>query len=646
MHAAFLYHAIRAGMDMGIVNAGQLAVYDEIPEALLEHVEDLLFNRRPDATDRLVAFAGQVAGGGKRREKDDAWRAESVDERLSHALIQGIVDHIEEDAEEARQIYGSPLAVIEGPLMGGMNIVGDRFGSGKMFLPQVVKSARVMKKAVAYLQPYIEDEQRDTGPVAARTRILLATVKGDVHDIGKNIVGVVLGCNNYETIDLGVMVPADQIVAQARQENVDMIGLSGLITPSLDEMVHVARELQRAGLDLPLLIGGATTSKKHTAVKIAQHYDAPTFHVSDASRAVELVGRLIGNESRLEIDAANRADQQAMRDAFEKRSGTGLRPYREARRTRLALDWKNAKIPRPEFLGNRVVECPPADLVEYIDWTPFFHVWELRGVYPRILDDARYGKAARELFDNGREMLDELLRDGRLTARGVYGFHCANSDGDDIVLFEDEDRERESMRFHTLRQQRLAGADRPALALADFVAPRSSGVPDYLGAFAVTAGIGVQQIVADFEAEHDDYNAILVKALADRLAEAFAEKLHQQARRDWGYGRDEQLSSEDLIRERYRGIRPAPGYPACPDHSVKGALFELLDAPAIGVTLTESFAMQPAASVSGFYLAHPEARFFAVGPIGRDQVEAYAKRVGQSIETVERRLGPNLGYEA
>ena len=474
----------------------------------------------------------------------------------------------------------------------------------------------------------------------------MATVKGDVHDIGKNIVGVVLGCNRYETIDLGVMVPADQIIATARREKVDMIGLSGLITPSLDEMVHVAQELQRSGLDLPLLIGGATTSKKHTAIKIAPQYEGPTFHVTDASRAVELVGRLIGEESSTEIDKLNRESQQTLRDSFAKRTGQGLRSYADARQSRPSRDWKNSDLATPAFLGSRVAESSLADLVEYIDWTPFFHVWELRGVYPRILKDARYGKTARELLESGRGMLDELVGEGRLTARGVYGFHPANSDGDDIVLFEDEDRTREALRFHTLRQQRLASGDKPSLALADFVAPLSSGRSDYLGTFAVTAGLGLQEIASEFERDHDDFNSILVKALADRLAEAFAEKLHQQARLDWGYGKDEQLSVDDLTRERYRGIRPAPGYPACPDHSIKGALFELLDAPAIGIRLTESFAMLPAASVSGFYLAHPEARYFSVGPIGRDQVEAYAKRAGESIETIERRLQPNLGYEA
>jgi 5-methyltetrahydrofolate--homocysteine methyltransferase len=648
MHAAFLFHAIQAGMDMGIVNAGQLAVYDDIPADLLERVEDVLFDRREDATERLVDFAETVKGSSTRRKKDDSWRQGSIAERLSHALIHGVVDHIVEDAEEARVEYGSPLAVIEGPLMAGMNVVGDRFGAGKMFLPQVVKSARVMKQAVAYLQPFMEEEQRAAGLTTARARVLLATVKGDVHDIGKNIVGVVLGCNNFDVIDLGVMVPAERILETARSENVDLIGLSGLITPSLDEMVHVAGKMRHAGLDLPLLIGGATTSKKHTAVKIAPGYDAPTLHVVDASRAVDVVGKLLREPSRKELDAKNRLEQQAIRDAFDRRSSAGLIPYAEAKRARFAPDWRQASPERPEFLGSRIVsDMPLGELVPYIDWTPFFHVWELRGVYPRILEDPRYGAAATEVFENARSSLDDLVRDRRLTARGVYGFYRANSDGDDILLFEDEAREKELLRFHTLRQQRPLPAGKPSLALADFVAPLTSGVDDYIGAFAVTAGLGTKEIVAEFEKRHDDYNAIMTKALADRLAEAFAEKLHEQARRDWGYGADERLTPEDLIRERYRGIRPAPGYPACPDHSEKRTLFRLLEAsPAAKISLTESYAMLPAASVCGLYFAHPESRYFAVGPVGRDQVQDYAGRKGESVESLERWIRPNLGYEA
>jgi len=645
MHAAFLYHAIQAGMDMGIVNAGQLAVYDEVPADLLERVEDVLLNRRDDATDRLVELAETVKGKGTRREKDERWREAPVAQRLAHALVQGISEHAATDAEEARLEYGTSLAVIEGPLMDGMNVVGDLFGSGKMFLPQVVKSARVMKKAVAYLEPFMEDEKQ-AASATRRLRLLLATVKGDVHDIGKNIVGVVLGCNNYEVIDLGVMVPAEEIVAAAREHEVDIIGLSGLITPSLDEMVHTAEVLEREGICVPLLIGGATTSKKHTAVKIAPRFEQPTLHVLDASRAVDVVGRLLTPRLREELDRSNRAEQQAAREAFDNRASSALLPYLEARKLRLRIDWEASRIARPDFIGPRRVECPLAELVPYIDWSPFFHVWELRGVYPKILDDPRYGAAARELHQNATRVLERIVRDRQLEARGVYGFYPANADGDDIVVYAGDDRAHEAARFHTLRQQRPRSDGKPLLALADFIAPRDSGIGDYVGGFAVTTGIGLETMVSRLELDHDDYGAIMAKALADRLAEAFAEKLHEQARCDLGYGSDEGLTPEDLIRERYRGIRPAPGYPASPDHSEKRTLFDLLGVEAAtGITLTESFAMQPAASVSGLYLAHEEARYFAVGRIGRDQAEDYARRKGSEREHVERWLRPNLDYE-
>ncbi len=647
MHAAFLYHAIQAGLDMGIVNAGQLDVYDEVPRDLLERVEDVLFNRRRDATDRLIEFAETVKGPRRTQAKDDAWRAGTVEERLAHALIKGVVDHVDDDVEEARQKYGRPLDVIEGPLMDGMNVVGDLFGAGKMFLPQVVKSARVMKKAVAHLEPFMEEERRKSGAKSTRTKILLATVKGDVHDIGKNIVGVVLSCNNYDVVDLGVMVPAERIVEEAKSCEARIVGLSGLITPSLDEMVHTAQELERAGIDVPLLIGGATTSAKHTAIRIAPGYGSSTVHVVDASRAVDVVGRLLNPTSRAALDARNRIEQQTARERFEGGSAKPLLAYTDAVGRRLDLDWTEATIPRPRFLGPRLVEDVSIEtLVPYIDWSPFFHVWELRGTYPRILDDPDCGQTARELMDNGRRVLDDLVSGGRLTARGIYGFFPAQSDGDDIVVYADEKRTEEVTRFGTLRQQRTAAADKPRLSLADFIAPRDSGVADYLGGFAVTAGLGLSELVAERERDHDDYGSIMLKALADRLAEAFAELLHERARADWGYGGRENLSKEDLIRERYRGIRPAPGYPACPDHTQKRRLFDLLEVESgVGITLTGNFAMQPAASVSGLYFAHPESRYFAVGPIGRDQVEHYAARMGISVAEVERWLRPNLGYD-
>jgi len=647
MNAAFLYHAIRAGLDMGIVNAGQLAVYDEIDEELLEHVEDVVLNRRPDATERLVAFAGSVKGEVRAEKRDAAWRHGPVEERLEHALVHGIADHIESDVEEARGRYSRALEIIEGPLMAGMNVVGDRFGAGKMFLPQVVKSARVMKRAVAYLTPFMEEEKAASGGGRSQGKVLLATVKGDVHDIGKNIVGVVLGCNNYEVIDLGVMVPAETIVQTARDESVDLVGLSGLITPSLDQMVHVAGELDRNGFDVPLLIGGATTSRKHTAVKIAPAYAGPTVHVLDASRAVGVVASLLDGDDRARLDAENRSEQEKLREAFARRQATRLVPLAEARARRPAVDWDAASVPAPEFLGVKVLaDFPLEELVGFIDWSPFFWAWEMKGSFPKILEHERYGREARELHARAVDLLNRLVRDRGLTARGAYGFFPAAAAGDDVVLFTDESRDEELARLHFLRQQKEKTGDPPYFALADWVAPRDSGVRDYLGAFAVTAGIGAGERVREFEDAHDDYHAIMVKALADRLAEAFAECLHARVRAEWGYGRGERLSSEDLIKERYRGIRPAPGYPACPDHTEKATLWRVLDAESgAGIALTETFAMTPAASVSGLYFSHPESRYFAVGPIGADQVRDYAERKGMSVSEVERWLAPNLGYD-
>jgi 5-methyltetrahydrofolate--homocysteine methyltransferase len=645
MHSAFLFHAIKAGMDMGIVNAGQLVVYEDIPKNLLEHVEDVIFNRRPDSTERLVQFAESVKGTGKKREEDLTWREAPVEARLSHALVHGVVDFIETDVEEARQKYPRPLDIIEGPLMDGMKVVGDLFGAGKMFLPQVVKSARAMKKAVAYLLPYMEEEKRRTGDTSAHGRLVMATVKGDVHDIGKNIVGVVLGCNSYEVIDLGVMVPAAKILDAAVEHNADIVGLSGLITPSLDEMVFVAREMKRRGMTLPLLIGGATTSKQHTAVKIAPEYDGPVVHVLDASRAVDVVSNLLG-EKRPEFDRANREMQEETRDKYAARAERPLLSYEQAKANRLRLDWDAHEIASPWFVGRRYLDdVPLADVAKYIDWTFFFSAWELKGRYPGILSHPQYGAAARELFDHAQELLNRILADKLLTAKGSYGFWPANTEDDDIVVFTDDSRRKELIRLPMLRQQEVIADKRPNRSLADFIAPRDSGVPDYIGMFAITAGIGVDELVREFERDHDDYHAIMVKALADRLAEAFAEYLHAQARKDWGYGEREQLSNDDLIAEKYRGIRPAYGYPACPDHSEKFKLFDLLDARKQGITLTDHGAMLPAASVSGLYFSHPEAKYFNVGRIGRDQLESYARRKGMPIEDVERWLSTNLAYD-
>jgi 5-methyltetrahydrofolate--homocysteine methyltransferase len=651
MHSAFLYHAIRAGLDMGIVNAGQLAVYAEVPQDLLILVEDVLFNRRADATERLVKHAESIQQTDPLETVIHAWRSASVDERLSHGLIKGITDFIEADVEEARQKYGAPLAVIEGPLMSAMNVVGDLFGSGKMFLPQVVKTARVMKKAVAYLLPFLEAEKKTRALPQAKGKILMATVKGDVHDIGKNIVGVVLSCNNYEVIDLGVMVPSEKILQAAREQQVDLIGLSGLITPSLDEMCHVACEMERAGFTMPLLIGGATTSKAHTAVKIAPHYRHPVIHVLDASRAVHVAASLTRPDQKPVYVENNAREQARLREEHANDSARkSLLSLDQARARRTPIDWTRAKLPQPSFLGTRIwPDVPLGDMVSFIDWSPFFHTWELRGRYPRLLEDPNIGSKARELFEDAQALLQRIIKEKLIQARAVYGFFPANSVGDDIELYTNESRTQVWTVFHTLRQQMDKPAGQHNHALADFIAPKDgpgAPLPDYLGAFAVTAGHGVTELCRKFEADHDDYSSIMTKALADRLAEALAEYLHQKAREDWGYGKGENLTHEDLIRERYCGIRPAAGYPACPDHTEKRILFDLLEVEKnTGITLTESFAMYPASSVSGLYFAHPEAKYFAVGKIGRDQVLDYQRRKNKDLKEIERWLAPNLGYE-
>ncbi|HEY4284165.1 MAG TPA: methionine synthase [Chthoniobacterales bacterium] len=663
MHAAFLFHAIKAGLDMAIVNAGQLAVYEDIEPELRERVEDVLLNRRPDATERLVELAERVQTKGKTKVKDDVWRAQPVEERLKHALVHGITDFIDVDTEEARQKSKRPLDVIEGPLMAGMSVVGDLFGSGKMFLPQVVKSARVMKKAVAYLMPFMEAEK--SAGSKPQGRIVMATVKGDVHDIGKNIVGVVLQCNNYEVIDLGVMVPAAKILDTARQIQADAIGLSGLITPSLDEMVHVAQEMEREGFALPLLIGGATTSRAHTAVKIAPHYRSSTVHVLDASRAVGVVSSLLNEEQRKAFDVKTRAEYAALREQYAaKTREKKFLPIEQARKNRIQIDWDDYTPPTPDFLGARVYSsCPGSTpvsgvaegvsletLVEYVDWSPFFHTWELRGRYPAIFEDPVVGQQARELFDDAQKLLQQIIRDNSLIARGVHGFWPANSRGDDVDLFTDETRTEKSATLYFLRQQIPKPADQFNSCLADFVAPSqpstlNSQLADYIGGFAVSIH-GADELAKKFSAEHDDYNAILAKALADRLAEAFAEFLHKQTRIAWGFGQSENLSSVELIAEKYRGIRPAAGYPACPDHVEKRTLFDLLQAEeSAGIHLTESYAMHPGSSVSGLYFSHPESKYFGVGKIDRDQVADYAARRGESLGDVEKRLGQNLGYE-
>ena len=647
MHSAFLYRAIQAGLDMGIVNAGQLAIYEEIPKDLLQLVEDVLLNRRPDSTERLLAFTETVKVKEKGAVAEDTWRKGTLEERLAHALVKGIADYIEEDTEEARQKYGKPLNVIEGPLMSAMNIVGDLFGSGRMFLPQVVKSARVMKKAVAYLQPYLEAEKQAAGGGAfVKGRIVMATVKGDVHDIGKNIVGVVMGCNNYDVIDLGVMVPADKILKTARETNADLIGLSGLITPSLEEMVHVAKEMAREGFTVPLLIGGATTSRTHTAVKIAPAYPHTVIHVHDASRAVGVMGNLISAELKESYAEENRLEQERARVKHQSRKAQPLLSLTDARAKKPVYDWSSYTPPKPSFIGTRVYKpVPLAEIVPYIDWTPFFHSWELRGIYPKIFEQEGVGPKAKELFDDGQKLLEQIVREGKLEARAVIGFFPANSVQEDIEVYADESRHLLTT-FHTLRQQQVKGSQEPNYAVGDFIAPRQSGKLDYIGGFAVTAGLHIEPIVEKFEKDNDDYNALMTKALADRLAEGLAELMHKRARIEWGFGKDEKLEVADLIHERYRGIRPAPGYPALPDHTEKRLLFDLLCVEKhTGINLTENFAMYPAAAVSGFYFSHPESKYFAVGKIDRSQVDDYSRRKGMDLRTVEQWLSPNLNYD-
>jgi len=652
IHSAFLYHAIVAGMDMGIVNAGMLEVYEEIEPELKMLVEDVLLNRRPDATERLVEYGETLKGAGKAstEKKAEEWRNGTVEERLAHALVKGIDTYIEADAEEARVKLGRPLWVIEGPLMAGMSIVGDLFGAGKMFLPQVVKSARVMKKAVAHLTPYMEAEKEAKAAageeVRAHGKIVLATVKGDVHDIGKNIVGVVLACNNYEVIDMGVMVPCEKILERAKAVNADLIGLSGLITPSLDEMVHVAREMERQGFKLPLLIGGATTSRAHTAVKIAPHYSEPVVHIVDASRAVPVTTSLLSDEGKSGFVAQHRADYEAVRKAHAAPRQTTV-SLEVARSRRTPIVWRAEDLPSPTFTGVRVLDNFPLEtLRKFIDWTPFFHTWGLKGVYPRILEHEEQGAQARQIFKEGNALLDVIIEQKLITAKGVYGLFPANAVGDDVELFADDKREKVIERFHFLRQQANREGSEPCRSLSDFIAPNETGLPDHIGAFAVTSGIGLKELCDSYRAKHDDYNAIMAEALADRLAEAFAECLHKRVRDEWGYGCAENLSTADLIQEKYRGIRPAAGYPACPDHTEKGPLWHLLDIGAnTGMQITESFAMWPGSSVSGLYFAHPRSRYFSLGKIDRDQVADYSKRKGMSVSEVERWLGQNLNYD-
>ena len=657
MHAAFLYHAIKAGLDMAIVNAGMLGVYEEIPRDLLERIEDVLLNRRPDATERLVAFADELkarqGGASKTEVKEDlAWRDGTVEERLKHALVKGIDTYVEADTEECRRKYPRPLDTIEGPLMDGMRVVGDLFGAGKMFLPQVVKSARVMKKAVAYLTPFMEEEKKRLAAAGTATRaqgrIVMATVKGDVHDIGKNIVGVVLACNNYEVIDLGVMVPCDRILATAREKQADLIGLSGLITPSLDEMVHVAREMQREGFTVPLLIGGATTSPAHTAVKIAPEYPPGAVHVLDASRVVNVASSLLSPENKPGFLAEVHAKQVRQREEFAtRRSRRPLLSLAEARRRRTPVDWTKTDIPHPEFSGPRVFDPVPLDeIVPYIDWGPFFSAWELRGRFPDLLKDEAVGPAATKLYADAQGLLGRIVAEKRFIAKAVIGFWPANAVGDDLEVYADEQRRRRLTTIHCLRQQHEKPAGQFNHSLADFIAPKDTGRLDYVGGFAVTAGHGADQFAAEFRARHDDYSAIMAQALGDRLAEALAELMHKKARDFCGYGRAEELTMAETIREKYRGIRPAPGYPACPDHTEKRLLFDLLGAEAAaGITLTESFAMHPASSVCGFYFNHPDSKYFAVGKLGKDQIGDYAQRKGLSVAETEKWLAPYLDYE-
>jgi 5-methyltetrahydrofolate--homocysteine methyltransferase len=654
MHSAFLYHAIAAGMDMGIVNAGMLEVYEEIERELKVLVEDVLLNRRPDATERLVDHGERLKAEGSgsvvSEKKSEEWRNGTVEERLSHALVKGIDAYIEIDTEAARVKLGRPLLVIEGPLMDGMGVVGDLFGAGKMFLPQVVKSARVMKKAVAHLTPFMEAEKaamEAAGEVVkAQGKIVLATVKGDVHDIGKNIVGVVLACNNYDVIDLGVMVSCEKILERAKAEKADMIGLSGLITPSLDEMVHVAKEMERQGFKLPLLIGGATTSRAHTAVKIAQHYSEPVVHVLDASRAVPVTTSLLSEEGKEEFVAKHRADYEALRKAHSAPRQTVV-SLETARSRRTPIEWRREDLPTPAFTGVRVFDnFSLATLRDFIDWSPFFHTWGLKGIYPRILEHPEQGEQARQIFKDANVLLDKIIEKNLITARGVYGFFPASAVGDDVELYKADTRTEVLERFHFLRQQANKEGSEPCRSLSDFIAPKETGLPDHIGAFAVTSGIGLKELCDKFRADNDDYNAIMAEAVADRLAEAFAECLHKRARDEWGYGCQENLSPEDFIQEKYRGIRPAAGYPACPDHTEKGPLWRLLDVQAnTGMLITESFAMWPGSSVSGLYFAHPQSRYFSLGKIDRDQVADYHERKGMSVAEVERWLGPNLNYD-
>ncbi len=648
MHSSFLYHAIGNGMNVGIVNPSMLEIYDDIPKELLERVEDVLLNRRDDATERLLDFAENVKGGKQKKVIDDAWRKESVEKRLTHALVRGVLDFIEEDTEEARVKYKQSIKVIEGPLMDGMNVVGDLFGAGKMFLPQVVKSARVMKKSVAYLLPFIEEEKEE-GSANAIPKILMATVKGDVHDIGKNIVSVVLACNNYEIVDLGVMVPAEKILEKAIEEKVDVIGLSGLITPSLDEMVHVAKEMERQDFKIPLMIGGATTSRIHTAVKVDPNYSGAVIHVLDASRSVSVVSDLLNEELQADFIKKTKETYQTLRtDHANRKQVKNYIPYQAAKENRIKIDWKSTKIKTPTFIGNKTFLDFPMDKIrKYIDWTPFFSTWMLKGKYPQIFENEVVGVEAKKLYDDAQKMLDEIIANHQLVANAVIGIYPANAEGDDVILYKTEDRKEPLETFHFLRQQGKKGNGIANNSLVDFIAPKSKNKNDYLGFFAVTTGIGIEKLIEKYESEHDDYQSIMVKSLTDRLAEAFAELMHEKVRKElWGYDSSEALNSEELIKEKYNGIRPAPGYPACPDHTEKQLLFDLLEVERnTGISLTESYAMYPTAAVSGFYFAHEDSKYFGLGKIEKDQVEDYAVRKNMSVAEVEKWLAPNLSYK-
>ena len=649
MHSAFLYHAIGAGLDMGIVNAGMLQVYDEIPKDLLVLVEDVILNRRKDATDRLIAFAEKIKDKDEVIVKADAWRNENVQSRLKHALIKGIVEFIDKDVEEARKFYSRSLDIIEGPLMDGMNVVGDLFGSGKMFLPQVVKSARVMKKAVAILLPYIEAEQASGGKMKSNGKIVMATVKGDVHDIGKNIVGVVLACNNFEVVDLGVMVPADKILKAIADEKADILGISGLITPSLEEMVHIAKEMERTGQKIPLLIGGATTSEIHTAVKIAPNYHQPVVHVKDASKSVGVASKLLSEEHKKNFAGLIKESYIKIREQHESKKNEGnYISYEAALKNKLEIDWKESDIVKPSFIGNKYFfNYPLGEIRNYIDWTFFFHSWKINGKYPEIFDDPVKGEEAKKLFDDANALLNRIVEEKMVSANGVIGLYPANSVNEDIEIYSNKEGNQKLKTFRFLRNQQQKDNGIPNLSLADFIAPAASGIKDYLGGFAVTAGIGLEKWTKLFEQDNDDYNSIMMKVLTDRLAEAFAELIHQKVRKEfWGYASNENLGIRGILKEEYRGIRPAPGYPACPEHSEKKVLFDLLDPERkTGITLTENFAMYPAASVSGFYFAHPVSQYFNVGKMGYDQVQNYAKRKNESIGQIEKWLNVNLNYK-